>query len=175
MPLFLLWRPTKKFCLGLVLIRSLGNGLINCHNSTFSISWHSSDLRLIPCQSTRFSIRSVSWYSWKCWKYCTMAGDQSVTRRSDECRMSDPIENVVLWQGISSLPDPKVWCIQTKWSNWKCYIMAGEQPITRRSDECVLSNSIENVVLWQGISPLPKGLISMLCKGRGATCYLKVW
>ena len=34
-----------------------------------------------------------------------MAGDQPVTQRSDEYRPSDPVENVILWQGISSLPE----------------------------------------------------------------------
>ena len=159
------------------------NELINYHNSTFSISWHSSDLRLIPCQSTRFSIGSLSWYSWKCCKCCIMEGDQPVTQRSDECRLSDPIENVVLWQGISSLSNPKVWCVQTEWSNWKCYIMAGDQLITWRSDESQLRDPTENVILWQRSSSLPKGLMSiysairvkMLYYSRGSVRYPKVW
>ena len=61
--------------------------------------------------------------------------------------------------------------------------MAGGHPVTRRSGEDRLSDPIENIVLWQGSSPVPEGLMSidwptrlkMLYFGRGAAQYPKVW
>ena len=60
--------------------------------------------------------------------------------------------------------------------------MAGDQEITRRSDEYRLSDPTENVVLWQRSNLLSEGLMSinlatqlkMFYYGRGAACFLKV-
>ena len=59
-----------------------------------------------------------------------MAGEQSVTRRSDEYRLRNPIKNVVLWQGSSLLPEGLMSIDCREQPDRKCCIMAGEQPVT---------------------------------------------
>ena len=106
-------------------------------------------------------LMSVDWVTQLKMLYYGRGSARCPTRRSDAYRLSDPIENVILWQGINSLPEgltsvnwatqlkmlyygrgaahyPKVWWVYTQQFEWKCCIVAGDQSVTQRSDKYVV-------------------------------------